>query len=810
MFVFTSQESTKASRESRASELYSSIDAAEEKLLEIELKFEASVRDGADTSLSNRGISTLQMSSDRMQSLEEVSEKLKLSAVKEDAFFWLTSCGEAALVKQWFEEETKRVEIVVEAEAELANSIHVDENDRVKESLMKSYNDLLTGYDSQKSTMFKLNKVCVALSKGCNEVIARQLRSNLKSNDVPEDRVKLFWEIKNSVDRFKSRGQDYVSSSKNSLVEFKAFKKGCINALSSFKKKILTQMAKARGMEKARVEELVRVTSETFAAQVAAESARVETAYNDMINRSLQTRYTASNRFQHYITQTQLSRTSTLDLSSAIYTSSVESRDMLQGNYDMFSSELEKSQVEHAEVMDSLRESARGEVESHLKNLNLRLYSTLMTCTNVLNCQMELIHESLGGALKSTQSGNFPLPIKGMFDAANERFFVQQETEVGVEVEVEVADAGGNTTVEPQQTEEQAEETPWVIYYDEASCNNYYYNPYTEESIWEQDAPRDIIEAVEKKIAEVNPNDISGSIANSNVEGEAEAEADANAEAEITRELSDDLKLVVKGYTDTVFTLMDEFFENRIKEVYEEYHVITSNFDRDIAAQSGGVIDEELRIKTLVQEEYAKIDSAMKDYMKTVKDNISTFSVENSSIIENMGSSEMLNGVISFWNGEEVKLGLLNNEMLDMSLPEEIIEITECLDTTRDNMIKSKNKQYSLEKQSVYDKIARSTIASAITDDVYAGAGEEVGDTISLESVLDLPIVKSLVKEGSLHLVGTAMNASAIKSNKDSNNLIEHQLTFNSAAFAKTVAECVSWSSFLKDLMMAKKNSDPR
>ena len=54
MLVFTSQESTKASRKSRksrASELYSSIDTAEEKILETELNFEAYVRDGADTSL---------------------------------------------------------------------------------------------------------------------------------------------------------------------------------------------------------------------------------------------------------------------------------------------------------------------------------------------------------------------------------------------------------------------------------------------------------------------------------------------------------------------------------------------------------------------------------------------------------------------------------------------------------------------------------------------------------------------------------------------------------------------------------------
>ena len=83
MLVFTSQESTKASRKSRksrASELYSSIDTAEEKILETELNFEAYVRDGADTSLlQSRHIDVPNVQrSDHMQRLEEVSEKLKV------------------------------------------------------------------------------------------------------------------------------------------------------------------------------------------------------------------------------------------------------------------------------------------------------------------------------------------------------------------------------------------------------------------------------------------------------------------------------------------------------------------------------------------------------------------------------------------------------------------------------------------------------------------------------------------------------------------------------------------------------------
>ncbi|GMH92889.1 hypothetical protein TL16_g12481 [Triparma laevis f. inornata] len=789
----------KLGQQQRASELYSTIDGAEEDLLEEELKFEREVRDTEDnkSNLGNRGILTLKMSNTRMQSLEEVSAKVKLSSVWEDALFWLTSCGEAAVVKQCFEEEVMRVGSVVKAEAELVEERCVDENDRVKESLMKSYNDLLNGYDGEKSTMLKLNKVCVALSKGCNEVIARQLRSNLKSNDVPEDRVKLFWEIKNSVDRFKSRGQEYVHDGKVSLSDFKSFKKGCINALSDFKKKILTKKAKGKAAEKARVGELVETTEETFGLEVGEESARVEAEYNETINKMLQSRYTASNRFQHYITQTQLSRTSTLELSSAIYSSSVESRGMLQGNYENFQRELEGSLEQHAELVRVLSEGARGEVENHLKNLNLRLYSTLMTCTNVLNCQMELIHESLVGVMKSTQGGNFPLPVGGMFEEVNKVLLIAGGGTAG-EVPVPVPPGGGV-----------AEETPWVIYYDEASEHNYYYNPSTQESIWEQDATRDIIEAVEKKIAEVNPNDISGSIVSGDnagamkgVEGEVELEVEVEVEVEVKveiapqqeLELSDELNEVVKGYTDNVFLLMDEFFENRIKDVYEEYKIIGSSFQRDVEAQNEDLVEEERKIKQLVQEEYAKIESALKDYARGVKDEISKFSVENSSIIENMGSSELLNGVISFWNGEEVKLGLLNNEMLDMSLPEEVYEITEGLDSTKDAMIRVKNAEYKLEKPSMFDKIARLTIASAISDDIF---GVDVGEVVGLEEVMGLGIVKKLVEEGSnVHLVSTAMNSSAVKSSKDSNNLIEHNVEFDSGKFAKKLGEGLSWSSF--------------
>ena len=70
--------------------------------MEEELKFEKEVRDTEDnrSNLGNRGILTLKISNTRMQSLEEVSAKVKLSSVWEDALFWLTSCGEAAVVKQ--------------------------------------------------------------------------------------------------------------------------------------------------------------------------------------------------------------------------------------------------------------------------------------------------------------------------------------------------------------------------------------------------------------------------------------------------------------------------------------------------------------------------------------------------------------------------------------------------------------------------------------------------------------------------------------------------------------------------------------
>ena len=188
---------------------------------------------GNNPLLSRRGLLTMNQTAHRENAFLDIASMEKCSNAREDAYLWLSSASEAALAKQFVTTEEDRVRAHNNHQADLASSINADEISRFKATLTSEYSRLLKDYDHQKKSLASLFRVNLALAKGSSESIARQLRSFLKSNDDPADRVKLFWEIKNSVDRFTSRRKHASHKHNESIQKFQDYKKKCIQVSRS-------------------------------------------------------------------------------------------------------------------------------------------------------------------------------------------------------------------------------------------------------------------------------------------------------------------------------------------------------------------------------------------------------------------------------------------------------------------------------------------------------------------------------------------------------------------------------------------------
>ena len=56
------------------------------------------------------------------------------------------------------------------------------------------------------------------------------------------------------------------------------------------------------------------------------------------------------------------------------------------------------------------------------------------------------------------------------------------------------------------------DKTPWVLYFDEENQHHYYFNTETEESMWQEEAPSDIVDVVARKHEEEGPGDEAGAL----------------------------------------------------------------------------------------------------------------------------------------------------------------------------------------------------------------------------------------------------------------------------------------------------------
>ena len=235
-----------------------------------------------------------------------------------------------------------------------------------------------------------------ALAKGSCETIARLLRSFLKSNDDPSDRVMLFWEIKNAVDRFNHRRKASTQKHINHRTKFQAYKKKCVQSLTRFKKKELTRKSKAIAAEKSRVVTLSDDNAKYFTSLQIEEAKRVESNYAAVINEILNTRHRANVRFQVYVSKTVDANREEFSTSTKMYSTTVEHYKTLNAAQTEFQSAMYSKLIEQDSKLSGLYGEISSMIKEAVSTLEMQLYAVVMSQKNLIEVQKELTHEVRG------------------------------------------------------------------------------------------------------------------------------------------------------------------------------------------------------------------------------------------------------------------------------------------------------------------------------------------------------------------------------------------------------------------------------
>ncbi|GMI41116.1 hypothetical protein TrCOL_g12443 [Triparma columacea] len=770
--VLANEAGEKKLRAVRRSAHLHEIDAIEQTILNNSLEFEFSMRSDPSNNplLSKRGLLTMNQTVQRNNAIENVSRLSKSSNSREDAYFWLLSAGEAAMVKQFVELEESRVRKHVEAQANLAASLGDDEMSRIKSSLLSEYHRLLKNYQEQKSSLATLHKVDQALANGASETIARLLRSFLKSNDDPSDRVKLFWEIKNSVDRFTHRRKASKHKHTEAAIKFQTYKKKCVQNLTRFKKKEITHMARAIAKEKVRVEALTKANAAAFTSSQIEEAKRVERNYATTINEILNVRYRANARFDLYVSNTLAANQEEFSTSTKLYSATVEHFKALNTAKNEFQNTMYSKLIEQDRSLADLYNSIDSKIKKTVSTLEMQLFAVVMSQKNLVEVQQELTHEHLfKGFVDHLETQVFPLPISQ--DIASLTSQIQEAAMAPRPTSLATAAAAATPPV-------------WELFPDPDSGHNYYYNATSCESVWEVDATEDIIASASGASKEVALNPPPS-----------------------PRPKFPQLSQEFNAMAEKTVSLADSFFNSRISDIHHEAETFKNTFDEEMRAQeiSTSKIQEEATRE--IREAHGQVERVLREFGKAQKDSIAEFSVSQISSIGTSSDNALLNESASFWNKRELDLKLLTTELLNLTSSPEFVEISSALLSNVQTETALVQKQNALPAPSASTSLTAATLASSITS-LFLPSPLPSSDTHTLEEIIK--VVSSADSTIPAHVLSACLTASIETTASSSNPGASNSMpSFSLAAFAAKFGEISAASSLVAEAIKAATSSDP-
>ena len=524
--------------------------------------------------------------------------------------------------------------------------------------------------------------------------------------------------------------------------------------------------------------------------QCVEESRRVESNYTNAINVTLQERYRSNCRFAHFVATTQAFRMSEQNLSVDLYSKAINKYREMHANYDGFHETVVAQLAAQGAKNTELYQAVDKEIKACVNKLEMQLLAVIMTQQNVLEGQQELAHKTLFASfLEHHESEIFPLPIDDIFaevSAVLQANATQAETPASAPV----------PTPAPTPAPAAPAATPWVLYFDEENGHNYYYNAEADESVWEEDATQDIVDAVAANIASENPN------SDSTLENTTQDLLPAPV-PKPKPVLSPEITAKLDTAFSRIAAAMDSFFHSRVETIFAEGKVLKANFLSMIDAQIENLNVQEVELKEHCDDLYTAFQRELKAFARDQKDSIAAFSLTNSSLVGDNGDDALLHSVISYWNQREVKLRVLSNELLEMSSSSESVAITSNLTSSKQSLSAVEQRMRSTPAPSPAAKLAAASIAAAIKDELMESLRDS--DLLTLSQLCAIPQVRSLLP----HVLSGGLTVSLRKTDSVSNPNSANSLpSYEFPTFCQRVGEILAEEAVLKDMLSEKKKSD--
>jgi hypothetical protein len=744
---------------------------------------------GSVTSVDKRGINYLAYVSNRKSIVNSVTKLQSVYEKRDDCYTWLSALGDSVRFRDFVVKETKRVADDVREQEVITTRLREAEDERIDDVFGKERNRVVDDYDRVLVHVTQLSDVNLALSKGFSEAVSRCIRGYVNSNDSSAEKLNLFWEIKNSVNRFNGRRRAWDGRVAGDCDALMTWNSKCVKSGKKFEAFVRSERDARWVKECERVKQMNDDNNDAFQKWIREVEYNNELYYTKFTQDVVQTRYRHTQRNEMYDTEVLRFRENEYKEAGRVWESTGEKYKNVQRCNDVFKNECYdiyfNQDTRNNEYYDVLEIDLKHQVE-HLERMCV---ATLMTHQNVIDVQQEIIHDKLFKEFKDThESDVFPMPIADMFTNTGKKIkeevikyceSVEEEKKRNVE-EKEIEEKLFEEKLREKDAERQrileelvatkasqdAASTPpenceWTLYYDEENEHSYYYNDKTSESVWESEASQELLDSITEHAKQVEASEAANVAA-----GETQVKIDAlRAEVYSTpvKPKRDPEAVGVTAAPATPFASplpslpeiqstqrvvverIDDFFHNRLQTIEHEAAKFRAEFTNtaDYEKEKLSQMQEELNARCA--QLYANLQQQQREFARDVKDHIASFSTSQRSVIGARADDSLIHETISFWNKREIEFKMLVDKILDESTVPEATAINIALSSTIKSAEALSQRERQIPAPDEGEKIAQRALSEGYAETFLEACTEASSKlVISLEELLRIPVVSSL------------------------------------------------------------------
>ena len=347
--------------------------------------------------------------------------------------------------------------------------------------------------------------------------------------------------------------------------------------LSRFKKKQISRKLSFIAKEQKRVAEKVAETASAFTEKQIEESKRVESNYSETVNDIFKSRFRANSRFEVYQSMTDAALQSEIATSTTTYSTTADKYKSIENAEDIFQEKARAKMADHDVVISGLYEEIDAMIKSSVTKLEMQLVAMIISQQNLINTKQELAREDLFDSfVEHHRSEVFSIPVFGEIRDLTKKLHdgaaAASSSSSGAQV------AGASSSADAAHDAALASDSAeWVLYFDEASNHSYYYNLQTNESVWEEDASSDIVNA-----AQSSPP----------VKAEAKPEPRVTSASEFDDIAATENNILLSELQESFDTIaseissnLDSFFASRLQSILDEMNLLKGSFVAEVKAE---------------------------------------------------------------------------------------------------------------------------------------------------------------------------------------------------------------------------------